>query len=500
MTLAPGADGFYHPATEDQVRELILHARHEGRTVRVRGAGHSTAAAIYTDGFDPEGVRGGLGINVLLDRLAAVSFDESRMQVTVQAGCHLGRDPTDPSGTSTLENSLFYQLDRRGWALPDTGGIIHQTVAGFLSTGSSGGSLQHSVGDQIVTIRLIDGQGNARELSDASDPDLFAAAGVSMGLLGIVTQVTFQCVPRFDVIGQQATSSVDGCAVDLFAGAASGKPGLEEFLRQTEHARLMWWPQRGVRRIVVWQGRTMQAGDYGAETGTRDHFHPKPYQEFPVVLGSDAPAQLFGSAFYNLIRFWNAPGPLGGLTRGALSVALAPVIKIFVGIDGTKGPVRFWDAWWRALPMDNQASDRLLPTRFTEMWLPISKTAEAMARLRDHYERHGLAATGPYACEIYATKRSRFWMSPAHDRDVVKIDMFWFGHDVGDPAERYYPQFWALLKDLDYRLHWGKYLPDDTARFLPARFPRWHDFLRIREQLDPGRVFLTRYWRAHLGI
>jgi len=478
---------FRHPASEREVSELIAEAKRTGLKLRVRGSGHSTAAAIYTTG----------GIDVMLDRMTGVSFDEPAMQVTVQAGCHLGLDPSDPAGTSTVQNSLFYQLDQHGWALPDTGGIIHQTVGGFLSTGSSGGSVQHSVGDQIVAIRLVDGSGNVHEVTEASDPDVFHAAGVSMGLLGVVTAVTFKCVPTFRVIGNESTTPVDDTPIDLFGPGRPARPSLERFLRDTEHARLMWWPQAGVRRMVVWQGRTMRPGDYTAETGSSDTFRRKAYEEFPAIFGSDTPAQLLGSAFYNAIRYWNARGPLGGITRAGLRLALAPLIRFFVRANG---PQHFWDDWWLALPMDNRASDRLLPTQFTEMWLPLAQTEEAMARLRDHYEKLGFSATGPYACEIYATKGSRFWMSPAYGRDVVKIDHFWFGNNAGDPAQSYYPQFWELLEDLDYRLHWGKYLPDASAQYLATRYPRWDDFLEIREQLDPDRVFLTQYWRSHLGI
>jgi FAD/FMN-containing dehydrogenase len=494
-----GRDNFYHPKNENDVRGLILQAQREGKRIRVRGAGHSTTAAIYTDGFRSDNGPGE-GIDVILDQMAAVSFDDAKMQLTVQGGCHLGLDPFDPTGVSTLQNSLFYQLEQHGWAFPDTGGITHQTVAGFLSTGSSGGSLQHSVGDQIVSIRFIDGLGEAHEVTEAQDHDLFCAAGVSMGLLGIITAVTFQCVPRFDIIGQESTKQVLDTPLDLFGNGSLGKLSLAQFLRETEHVRLLWWPQHGVERMVVWQGRTMQPGDYNNETGPQGHLKSKPYLEFPLILGTPNPAEALGGVFFDLIRYWNDPGPLGELTRASLHLTLAPFLKLFVSDDGPQGPQRFWDAWLDALPMDNAASDKLLPTRFTEMWFPIEKTPEVMSRLRDHYARVGFPATGPYSCEIYATKQSRFWMSPAFDRDVVKIDHFWFMHSAGDPSESYYPQFWNLLKDLDYRLHWGKYLPKDSAAFLPARYPHWNDFMNLRQRLDPNDVFLTDYWRIHLGV
>jgi FAD/FMN-containing dehydrogenase len=55
--LRVGRDGFCHPRNEDEVRGLILRGRREQKKLRVRGAGHSTSGAIYTDGFDARGRR-----------------------------------------------------------------------------------------------------------------------------------------------------------------------------------------------------------------------------------------------------------------------------------------------------------------------------------------------------------------------------------------------------------------------------------------------------------
>lgn len=498
-TTTLGQDGFYHPRDEGEIVDLIRRAREEGKTLRVRGAAHSVHAAIFTDSYN-EHVPDPSGLNILLDQLRHVDIDKETRLVTVQAGCNLGRDPMDPSGTSTEKNSLFYQITEAGLAFPDTGGIIHQTVAGFLGTGSTGGSLQHTIGDTIVAIRFIDGRGNIHEVSEAAGRDQFLAAGVSVGLLGVVTAVTFQCVDTFDVIGQESITTEEDCAIDLFGDGTADRPSLEQFLRQTEHTRLIWWPQKGVRRVVVWQGRRMKPADYDDETAPGGTFKPRPYNEFFTIFGSMLPAQLLGAAFFVSIRWWNASGILGGLTRLVLKLILAPVIKLFVSLDGKKGPQRFWADWWHTLPMDDHASDRLLPTEFTELWIPVERTAEVMQRLRSHYTGGGLAATGTYACDIYATTKSRFWMSPAYERDVIKIDMFWYGYNHGDPAQTYYPQFWELLKDFDYRLHWGKYLSHDSAAYLKPLYPKWDDFMRIREELDPDQVFVNAYWRKHLGI
>jgi hypothetical protein len=168
--IAKGSDGYYHPANEEEVRELIEHAVRDVLKIRVRGSAHSVPAAVYTGNFESPPPNES-NINILMDKMRAVSFDDDQMQVTVGAGCHLGASPDDPTGTATVEKSLFYQLDRKGWAFPDTGGIIHQTVGGFLSTGSSGGSVSHSVGKSVVAARLIDGSGTLHELRTGNPDD-----------------------------------------------------------------------------------------------------------------------------------------------------------------------------------------------------------------------------------------------------------------------------------------------------------------------------------------
>lgn len=534
-----GADGFYHPATEEQIQALIKHANQNKLKVRVRGAGHSVDQAIYTDQGDAG------GIDIMLDQLSfdpknpddKVRINAKKMTATVKSGCHLGFDPYDPAGVSSWHNSLLYQLDQAGFAVPDLGGIIHQAVGGFISTGSSGGSLNDSFGEQIIALTLIDGKGEKHHATRESGDDLFFAAGVSMGLLGIITEVTFQLVKKFNIIGEQTTTTVDGCAIDLFGNGSAGKPSLQAFLYNTQFTRLMWWPQAGVERMVVWKARQMQEADYNQQTGTPEQFKPKPYYEFPRFgkmnlaaskfttpdIPTEGPSQMLaeaaGGLFYSIIGNWHqalkALRP-SFLLRMALKLVewlypkhiLPAVLKAFNPLDTdpdpiTKAPSRpqkFWDYWWSSLPMDNCVDDKLVPTDFTEIWIPISKTAEVMRKLRDHYRENGLAATGSYSCELYAAKKSDFWMSPSYNEDMFRVDIFWFGYNEGDPQQVYYPQFWDLLMpEFPCRFHWGKYMPENPE-YLAKQYPKWKAFMALREKHDPAQIFVTDYWRQRLGI
>jgi hypothetical protein len=90
-------------------------------------------------------------------------------------------------------------------------------------------------------------------------------------------------------------------------------------------------------------------------------------------------------------------------------------------------------------------------------------------------------------------------MSPAYHQDVFRADQFWFGMNRGVPDRDFYPPLWEKLKPFGFRAHWGKYLPGDVA-YLKRQYPRWDDFMKVRARHDPQQVFVTDYWRKHLGI
>lgn len=576
--LPPGADGCYHPANVEQVRELAKYAMVTGRQLRVLGSGHSVPAAI--------GTPAATGLNVRLDLMTTVTTSEGR--VTVQAGCHLGPDPRDP--LSTVGNSLLGQLATAGLGLADTGGITHQTVGGFLSTGSSGGSLTHALEDQIEAITLVDATGRVHRLvSDAPNPpqpgNPFYAAGVSLGLLGVITDVTFTRAPAFDIIGQEAVTTEGDCAVDLFGPGGGGKPSLAEFLQSTDYTRLTWWPQRDVGRVALWQAAPLsgpfpsgapqpyqELGAYvdvaglfkalteGADLWTRlvaslERHWPEltavyeAHQAQLGVVGADLARQLMAiveaeqgedeltiikqflsnqnfqqvvvGLYFTLLGYRSAGGLCQQMftevfeNEGAFERKWSPLImnKLFLTLDKDKigaqrgQPQRFWDHAWTGLPMDNQISDDLMPTVFTELWIPIDRAQDVMRTLRDFYAGGGYERSGTYACEVYGAKASDFWLSPSYGTDVVRVDLYYFGRSATPPDQSFYPQFWAeeVLGQYRYRPHWGKYLPaaddpDFGAAYLASVYPRLDDFMKLRQEWDPAQVFVTDYWRSHLGI
>jgi hypothetical protein len=559
IALQPAADGMFHPADEAEVAELVRFARAHGRRLRVRGAGHSPGESFAGDNAGD--------LVLLLDRMHALTvLDQSERLVEAQAGIHLGGDPSSPGEDGAARNSLLHQLANRfGWTVGSTGGITHQTVGGFLGSCSAGGSVQHSFLDHVVAVRVVDGCGEVREFR-VGEADGLAPVLPSSGLLGVTVSVTLRCEPIFTITGQEAIVDIAGAPVDLEGPGDPSRPALADFFTRAEYARIEWWPQRGAERLLVWQAQraALQPG-----------FRPTRYEEFTryPVLGEALFSTIF-VIFGNLMapprvaqllrrnatevsrdldelvaagrvgrrarRLWSLlpagirmlafAAPVLRLLRPVLVRSLPwmvpSALKLILPLDTHKPGMRhgepqsFRDWGWEGLPMDNQASDVLLWTQFTELWVPLSRGSEMIRLLRSYFAgtrdaRESFERTGLYAFELYAAKPAEGWLHPGHSDGIdewaegaLRLDVYWFTDNLEDPRERFYPQFWNLLDEhgLAFRCHWGKELPGptidrpDTAARWEAVYPHWRDWLELRAEYDPDGVFLTDYWCERLGL
>lgn len=542
---------FEHPESEAQLIALVQRARGEGAQLRFRGSAHSVAAGIYTDGFDPEKgptqTPGAPVINVMLDKYRAMVFSESGGQhhVTVEAGRSLGGDPFGPGDSSDAHSGLVHAIAARGLALPVLGGISHQTISGFLSTGSAGASLKHAFHDAIVSIRIIDGTGVARDIA-STDPE-FAHVGVSLGLLGVISTVTLALESEFIISGWSSVQQVGDCEIDLFGDGDATRPSLRAFFEAHDYARLLYWPQSEVDRVEIW---TAQRAPKPVD------FEPDPFEQFEaaprfmqwfvrflythvlphvdVIPGDATPAvaeawlsdRIAEGAKALGLPSPAAGGPFVAAFSSAVSTALATadesagevkqflvreLIQAIVSTSkkrpgGAYERARFQDTWYDGIPHDNQMDDQLMPVLFTELWVEIDKAPTVMRALRDYWADGRLSRTGTFATEIYPAPASPFTLSAAKGTPVLRIDPFVFWRQDGKPEDDYFPGYWELLRQFDARFHWGKTLslPGSSTgaayRRERAGAADWDAFLSLRESWDPDDIFLTHYWRAHLGI
>ena len=183
VTVTPAR--WYRPDSAAGIAGAITEAARDGLTVRAVGSGHS---------FTPVAVAPGAAMD-LAGWTGIVAADTRTGLVTVRSGTRL--------------RELNADLDRLGLALANLGDIDTQTMAGALSTGTHGtGAALGGLATQIEALELILADGTTVSCSAAERPDLFAAARVGLGALGILTEVTLRCVPSFALAADEGPEPV----------------------------------------------------------------------------------------------------------------------------------------------------------------------------------------------------------------------------------------------------------------------------------------------------
>ena len=182
----------HRPTSELELSTIVKQAAEERRTVRAVGSGHSFTDIAVTDGH----------LIDLANYNRVLEIDVDARTVTVQAGIRL--------------EDLNRQVDLRGLAMPNLGDIAYQTVAGAVSTSTHGtGARLPGLAAQIIGLRLVLADGTAVDCSAMEEPELFHCARVGLGALGVVSTVTLQVVPAFNLAVVEEPMRVDDLLADL---------------------------------------------------------------------------------------------------------------------------------------------------------------------------------------------------------------------------------------------------------------------------------------------
>jgi L-gulonolactone oxidase len=356
---------------------------------------------------------------------------------------HERRTATVRAGTTIAE--LNRLLDAEGLALSNLGDIDRQTVSGALSTGTHGtGATYPGLAAMVVALDLVTADGILLHL-DATTPDELAAARVGLGALGVVAAVTLQCEPSYLLR-----------AVERPAGLDEVLEAFDEWTSGHDHAELYWFPH--TRRVL---------------TKTNDR-----------VPG---PARPVGRA-----RAWIDDELMSNRVFGGLQrvVAAAPRLAPTVNQVAARAlsAREYVDTSHRVF-----CSQRRV--RFHEMEYAVPRAAleHVLAEAQRWLDRTGETVAFPVEVRVAAV--DDVWLSTGYGRPNVYLA---FHQYVGRDHTAYFAAVEAVLKDVDGRPHWGK-LHTLTAADLQQRYPRFDDFLAVRDRFDPDRRFANDHLRRVLG-
>jgi len=406
------------PGSVDEVSALVKDASGSGRKVKVVGSGHSFTAIALADDQ-----------RMHLHRLTDLVKIDGDL-VTVQAGMPL--------------HALNALLAERGLALPNLGDIDAQTVAGAISTGTHGTGAGHStLASCVEAITLVTGTGAILQVDKTSE--LFPAARLGLGALGIITEVTLRCVPEFVLLADERPMRL----VEVLAQ-------LDEQIAGHDHVEFFWYPYTELAQLK--RNKTVPVSD-------------RPLSRFRRWMDDEFIAN----------TLWQGVCGLGRATP-----ALVPAIN---AISARALTARTY----------TDRSDRVFCTsrrvRFLEMEYEVPRAAlpEVLSALPRMIEE--LPFKVQFPVEVRFTGPDDIWLSHGYGRESAYIAVHQY---LGSPHEPYFRAFESVCAALGGRPHWGKMHFRDADSLRPV-YPHFDDFLGVRDKLDPARVFANGYLDRILG-
>lgn len=455
------ADRLYSPESKEELQALVLWASSQGQKVRPIGTGLS-----------PNGLaldRKGMLSMAQLDGIVDVDVDG--MTITVEAGARVSQ--------------ILEELRKHGLTLANFSSITEQQIAGWTQTSAHGtGARIPCVDEMIQNMTVVTpGQGTLELAEGGSDDALFRWVRVAMGTLGVVSQVTLKCIPRYTLHERTYCTTVE----DLRKNHA-------RLLQTCRHVRYMWVPFTDTIVVVV-----SDIAEPGAQAAQMlpEKERVKPLRELLKQLLPSC-GDVSGDNFAQLREKCLAIDPLNPRHVAKVNQAEAEFWKLSQGerIDDSTAILGF----------ECGGSQWVLENCFPcgTIDKPSLADIDYMVEIKQTIEKEGIPAASPI--EQRWTSRSTSPMSPAYspNKDAIFswIGVIMYTSDEIAPqvrdsfrylAERHVDQtfkydgafHWAKI-DLDF--HQGEARLADLKRNYGKRFDL-SEFRKLRKSLDPKNLF-----------
>ncbi len=403
---------FYQPETESELIDVVK----KHNKVRVVGTGHSWNTICIT---------GEALIN--LDYYnSIIELNKQKLQITVQAGIKLWQ--------------LNEWLDKQGFALQNLGSISDQSAAGAISTGTHGTGINYQIlASQLEGFTLIKANGDKLKIDRNLDPALFNTAAVNLGCLGILSELTINIVPAFNLADHTVA-----------IGFNEAVEQLDELVNNTDHFKMWWFPHTDKIVLYRYTRTAEKANDSRFRQWFMDEFVSVNIYRLLLWVG-------------NLNRPWRKM--INGLLVLNFNWPLKRIEKSYKVFNVPEPPLHREVEW----AFDIKVAKQLL--------IEYKQLINSSAHLINFIQ------------EIRFTKADDFALSGCYGRNTI-----WLGAYNADNAgwKELMGDFEVLAKKYQGRPHWGKEFSRNKD-YLRSVYPKYDEFNALRKQLDPTGKFSNEY-------
>jgi len=425
------------PTSEDELSDAVRRAVKEGHTVRAVGAGHSFMPAAATD-----------GVQLNLDHLNALHRverdpDTGHALITVGAGMRL--------------HQLNRILAERGLAMQNLGDIDQQSIAGAISTGTHGtGARFGGLATRVRALTVVGPDGDVTSATPTERHDLFEASRLGLGATGVLSTVTIEAVPAFDLHAVEEPWPLDQVLEEL-----------DHLVADNDHFEFYWFPT--TRRALTLRNTRVDAGtSAGSGLGHR-------VRKAAGAARSFLDEEVLSNGLFETVNRIATTLPTATPTLNAVSARALSARR------------------YTAPSHDVFCTNRRVRFREMEFAVPRAAVVGVLGEL-DAWQR----STGenvPFPVEVRFAPADDVWLSTAYGRETayVAVHQYW-----RLPYARYFDAAEQIFTAARGRPHWGKMHTRD-ADYLADQYRRFPDFCRAREAADPEGVFANPYTQRVFG-
>lgn len=439
---------YIKPQSLEEVQKVVTLARRCRRRLVVVGCGHSPSDITCSSSW----------MMNLDDYSKVLNVDKAKKTLVVEGGIRL--------------RQLNTEANRHGLTMPNLGSIDEQSIVGAIATATHGSSLRHGLlSDSVRSLRIVLANGEAVRCSKDQSQELFRAALVSLGALGIIVEVEFQMVDACHIEWEQSLLPLSGIL----------ETWDNTLWTQKEFTRVWWMPY--MKRAIKWSAEKTskplqppQESWYGGSVGFHTYHNLLWLSNFiPWILPSVE---------------WFVFGMQYGFSTGTTTTA---VEELRTGL-----------------------LMNCLYSQFVNEWaLPLSKGPEAITRLSAWLNGESGGGGIPFSSKgLYVHCPIEVRVSDTSKRDgprplldntdeygpTLYLNATLYRAYLRDPPchKRYYEAFEWLMRDLGGKPHYAKnFVTTSIGDYLGDNLTQW---LQIRKKADPDGMFLGEWHRRSLGL
>ncbi len=348
-------------------------------------------------------------------------------------------------GAGTTLHHLNKLLHAEGLAMANLGDIAYQTVAGAVSTSTHGtGRDLTGLAGQLEGLTLVDGTGQIHTCSRTKNTDIFEFARVGVGALGAITECTIRVVDAFSLKAQEVPMKLNDVLDNI-----------DELVNSNDHFEFFWIPH------TKWA------------LTKRNNRTTEPLSPLPPIRGWISKTFMENYAFGAVCKV------------GRRFPSLIPKLATALPSSGSR---EYIDHSYKIF-----ASPRLVHFYEMENAIPAEFLPQALKDIQQMIERKGYLLNFPV--EVRFTAPDDVPLSTAYQRRSAYIAVHVY---QGMEYESFFRDVENVLREYQPRPHWGKIHYKDADVLAPL-YPKFEEFLRMRDRLDPDRTFSNRYTEKVFG-